>query len=153
MKQRSASSASASGRADAPFDIRNELRLRPTEDGAVDLAGYPTDTTAGIGDRKRAERAFADIGAQLGDLHERLIANGDRSVLVVLQGLDASGKNGIAKHVGRFFDPSGLHVTTFGPPTARKPDTGSCGGSASRFRHRGRSPSSTVRTTKTPSSR
>ena len=120
MKRPSASSASASGRADGSFDIRNELRLRPTEDGTVDLAGYPTDTTAGIGDRKTAERAFADIGVQLGDLHERLLANGDRSFLVVLQGLDASGKNGIAKHVGRFFDPSGLHVTTFGPPTAEE---------------------------------
>lgn len=103
---------------DDSFDLRTMLRLRPSEDGTVDLAGYGTATTAGVGGRRSAEQSLDVLGTELADLHARLIANGDRSVLLVLQGLDASGKNGTVKHVGRYFDQSGLRVAEFGPPTA-----------------------------------
>ena len=45
---------------------------------------------------------------------------GTRSVLLVLQGLDTSGKGGTVRHVVGQCDPSGLHIATFGRPTAEE---------------------------------
>ncbi|PKQ26216.1 MAG: phosphate--nucleotide phosphotransferase [Actinobacteria bacterium HGW-Actinobacteria-4] len=64
---------------------------------------------------------IAERGKRLSDLQEMLYANGrqgdPRSVLVVLQGMDASGKGGIARNVLGMVDPQGVHVTGFGKPT------------------------------------
>jgi PPK2 family polyphosphate:nucleotide phosphotransferase len=55
------------------------------------------------------------------DLQERLYAEGrtggKRRVVVVLQGMDTSGKDGATKAVGRLVQPAGLRVTSFGKPT------------------------------------
>ena len=50
-------------------------------------------------------------------LQERLYAEGTRSVLVVLQGLDASGKDGTIRHVFTGVNPQGCRVTSFKAPT------------------------------------
>ncbi|MFW6437486.1 MAG: polyphosphate kinase 2 family protein, partial [Armatimonadota bacterium] len=50
-------------------------------------------------------------------LQERLYAEGEQSLLIVLQGLDAGGKDGTIKHVMRGLNPAGVRVKGFKQPT------------------------------------
>lgn len=86
------------------------------------LASIDQSTTPGWEDgRKKAEKALAVTGDQLSDLQEQLFAEGrsggSRSVLLVLQGMDSSGKGGIVRHVVGLVDPQGVQHASFGKPT------------------------------------
>ena len=90
--------------------------------GAVDLNAVETRATPGFeGAKADAEQELPDLGEQLADLQEQLYAEGrkggERRVLLVLQGMDTSGKGGTVKHVVGHLDPSGIHVASFGKPT------------------------------------
>jgi len=94
------------------------LRVGP----GFDLAGFDTSATPGWdGSRKKAEELTADNGEEMSELQERLYAHGrtggTRSVLLVLQGMDTSGKGGIVRHVMGMVDPQGVQLTSFGKPT------------------------------------
>lgn len=89
----------------------------------VDLSTYDSRATTGF-DGKKADAAkqLAAVGSELGDLQEKLYAGGrtDASparVLLVLQGMDTSGKGGIIRHVAGLVDPQGLAITSFKKPT------------------------------------
>ncbi len=95
------------------------LRLPP---GQVDLRTVPTDATPGFeGTKRDARLALADLGGDLADLQRRLFAShasgAARSVLLVLQGMDTSGKGGVLKHTVGLVDPQGVRIASFGPPT------------------------------------
>jgi PPK2 family polyphosphate:nucleotide phosphotransferase len=53
-------------------------------------------------------------------LQEALFASGDRRVLVVLQGMDTSGKGGVIEHVIGLVNPQGVHIHSFKKPTAQE---------------------------------
>jgi PPK2 family polyphosphate:nucleotide phosphotransferase len=91
-------------------------------DGPVELAAIDTRATPGFdGDKADAVRLLSELGVRLADLQERLYADGrsggSRSVLLVLQGMDTSGKGGTVEHVVGQVDPGGVHVASFGKPT------------------------------------
>lgn len=71
--------------------------------------------------KKLAQQLLAERGGRLLALQEKLYANGrsgdTRSVLLVLQGMDTSGKGGIVRHVLGNVDPQGVDHTSFGVPT------------------------------------
>ncbi|NYD58754.1 PPK2 family polyphosphate:nucleotide phosphotransferase [Nocardioides marinisabuli] len=99
--------------------IAEHLRLSP---GPVDLTALPTDATPGFdGGKSEGKEALEELGSELSDLQERLYAEGrsggTRSVLLVLQGMDTSGKGGVVRHTVALVDPQGIEVTAFGPPT------------------------------------
>ena len=81
----------------------------------------PSATPAFDGDKKAGQQALADMGSELGDLQERLYAeskvDGNRSLLLVVQGMDTSGKGGVMRHVVGQFDPQGVKYTAFKVPT------------------------------------
>jgi PPK2 family polyphosphate:nucleotide phosphotransferase len=84
----------------------------------VDLAAFDTDSTAGApGDRSETEAALPALQARLADLQDRLWAESHRSLLVVLQAMDAGGKDGTIKHVFRGVNPQGCRVQSFKEPT------------------------------------
>jgi PPK2 family polyphosphate:nucleotide phosphotransferase len=104
--------------------MRLAKRLRVSA-GPVDLAAYPTDATPGFSGGKAAgRRALAELGPDLLDLQTRLYAQretpGARRVLLVLQGMDTSGKGGVLKHTVGLVDPVGLRITSFKAPTAEE---------------------------------
>ena len=69
---------------------------------------------------KDKNEAVEDIEAdrqKLIDLQERLYAEKRRSVLIVLQGMDTSGKDGTITHVMSGVNPQGVQVSAFGPPS------------------------------------
>jgi PPK2 family polyphosphate:nucleotide phosphotransferase len=98
------------------------LRKRLAVAGPVDLARIDTRATPGAKSRKKVDAARADIGSELGDLQERLwaqsTADHERSrLLLVLQGMDTSGKDGAIKKGLRGMNPKWMHVASFGKPT------------------------------------
>jgi PPK2 family polyphosphate:nucleotide phosphotransferase len=96
------------------------LRLPPGE--SVDLSAYDARATPGGPKGKAAGRKEMEALAEpLGALQERLYAAstaGDtRRLLLVLQGMDTSGKDGTVKHVIGLFNPSGCRIRSFKEPT------------------------------------
>jgi len=91
--------------------------------GHIDLAEFDSRATTGFkGKKADAEKALAAIGEELGELQEKLFAvgrsgAGSTRVLVVLQGMDTSGKGGIVRHVAGLVDPQGVSITSFKKPT------------------------------------
>ena len=95
------------------------LRVPP---GPVDLNSIPTDGTTGFdGNKSAGEAAVAALGKDLADLQERLFAEGTagshRRLLLVLQGMDTSGKGGTLRHTVGLMDPQGVRITSFKAPT------------------------------------
>ena len=86
------------------------------------LSGFDRSSTPGFtGDKAAAEVLLPERGARLSALQEKLYANGrsgdNRSVLLVLQGMDTAGKGGIVRHVIGNVDPQGVDHAAFGVPT------------------------------------
>jgi PPK2 family polyphosphate:nucleotide phosphotransferase len=105
----------------APTSLADLLRAGP----GFDLATADTAATPGFtGRKKAAELALLDGTQPLSDLQERLTAaatgGSQRSVLLVVQGMDTSGKGGIVRHVVGACDPEGVRVTSFKAPTAEE---------------------------------
>ena len=84
----------------------------------------PASTPGFDGGKSDGEAALTDGVARLGDLQERLWAQsrsgGSRSVLLVVQGMDTSGKGGIMRHVVGAVDPQGVRHTAFKAPTPQE---------------------------------
>jgi PPK2 family polyphosphate:nucleotide phosphotransferase len=75
------------------------------------------DAADRLGLEKAAGEARLDeLSGRIDELQYRLFAEDRRSVLLVLQGLDASGKDGVVRRVFRHVNPAGLTVTSFGVP-------------------------------------
>jgi PPK2 family polyphosphate:nucleotide phosphotransferase len=90
--------------------------LRPDGAGAI-LPGIDTRATPGVADREAAEAAMPALADRLEDLQERLWVEGTRSLLVVLQGMDTSGKGGTVRHVFSAMNPAGVEITSFKQPS------------------------------------
>ena len=90
---------------------------------SVRLAEVDPRSTPGFdGDKREGERVLAAGAKPLAELQERLYAaskaGGDRSVLLMVQGMDTAGKGGIMRHVVGQVDPQGVRIKAFKAPTA-----------------------------------
>lgn len=90
--------------------------------GSVDLGALAADATPGFtGGKAEGQEALAGLAEHLVDLQEQLWANRDRGtrkrVLLVLQGMDTSGKGGTIRKTLGLVDPRGLQVKAFSAPT------------------------------------
>jgi PPK2 family polyphosphate:nucleotide phosphotransferase len=77
----------------------------------------PASTDGAPGKKKDTEAVFGDLHDELADLQERLYAEGRRSLLVVLQAIDAGGKDGTITHVFGGLNPAGCRVVSFKVPS------------------------------------
>ena len=84
----------------------------------------PRSTPAFKGDKADGQKALDARADEFGDWQERLYAEakwgGERSLLLVVQGMDTSGKGGIMRHVVGHMDPQGVRYTAFKAPTAEE---------------------------------
>ena len=84
----------------------------------------PRSTPAWDGDKAAAKKAMPALADEMSELQERLYAesrmDGKRSLLLVVQGMDTSGKGGIMRHVVGEMDPQGVSYTAFKAPTAEE---------------------------------
>jgi PPK2 family polyphosphate:nucleotide phosphotransferase len=92
--------------------------------GAVDLSTLDPAATPGFSGKKSDAPAVTKaLAPELGDLQERLYAAGrvpnapNRQILVVLQGMDTSGKGGVIRHAIGMVDPQGISIKSFRAPT------------------------------------
>ncbi|MEP6814259.1 MAG: PPK2 family polyphosphate kinase [Marmoricola sp.] len=90
--------------------------------GPVDLGSIDPHAKPGFKGRKAdGKKALPAMGKELFELQERLFASGytegQRRILLVLQGMDTSGKGGVLKHTTGLFDPNGLRIFSFKAPT------------------------------------
>lgn len=83
----------------------------------VKLAALDTRRDDLLPDRKKAEKQLAEDAAVINTLQDRLFAERTRALLVVLQGIDTSGKDGTVRAVFNETGPLGVTVTPFGRPT------------------------------------
>ena len=98
-------------------DLREALRVRPGK--RVDLSKVDPAETHGH-DKDDADEELGAGRERLSDLQDRLWAEGKHRVLVVLQGIDAAGKDGTISHVMGAFNPQGCVVTSFKVPSAQE---------------------------------
>ena len=96
----------------------DSARWRVEPGSEVRLDKVDTRSTDGApGGKKETDAASKDLYGKLAALQERLYAEGERSLLVVLQALDAGGKDGTIKHVFRGLNPAGSKVVSFKVPS------------------------------------
>jgi PPK2 family polyphosphate:nucleotide phosphotransferase len=81
----------------------------------------PASTPGFDSGSKTGERAVEQYAPEVGEWQERLFAEtkrgGNRALLLVVQGMDCSGKGGIMRHVVSILDPEGVRATAFKAPT------------------------------------
>jgi PPK2 family polyphosphate:nucleotide phosphotransferase len=106
-----------------PAELAGLLRVG----AGFELASVDPDSTPGFnGDKAAGEKALVAGADQLSGLQERLFAasrgssRSTRSVLLVVQGMDTSGKGGITRHVVGAVDPQGVQFVAFKAPTAQE---------------------------------
>lgn len=98
--------------------ISDALRFTP----GTPLADLDPRATPGFkGDKVDAERALPQLGPEMAELQEKLFAAGytgsPKNLLLILQGMDTSGKGGILRHAVGLLDPGGTRLKSFKKPT------------------------------------
>jgi PPK2 family polyphosphate:nucleotide phosphotransferase len=90
------------------------IKVKPGE--KAKLADINADSDGGLTKEQASER-LAKLSEQIGELQELLYAAHSRSMLIILQGMDTSGKDGTVKHVMSEVNPLGCRVESFKVPT------------------------------------
>src|SRR5262245_63161535 len=97
--------------------LRDALRVEPGS--RIRLEGMDHGATHGY-DKASAAPVLEERMAELASLQDRLWAESKHAVLVVLQGIDAAGKDGTINKVMEAFNPQGCVVSSFKVPTAEE---------------------------------
>ena len=95
-------------------DVAERVRVRPGEPASLGQRD-PADRL-GLDDEAAARAALDGVLDELRGLQERLWAEQERAVLLLLQGLDASGKDGTIRRVFTGLNPQSCRVVSFGVP-------------------------------------
>jgi PPK2 family polyphosphate:nucleotide phosphotransferase len=99
-------------------NFTKELRIKPGK--KVKLKHFDADDTLGWDKGKETTEALDKTIEKLDELQYLLYAEHRHALLIVLQGLDAAGKDGTIRHVMNGVNPQGTHVTSFKVPTAEE---------------------------------
>ena len=93
----------------------DDLRIEPRS--SPNLARRDPDARIGARDKEEGLAQLTKLVERLGLLHNRLFAEAARSVLLVLQGMDAAGKDGTIRSVLTGVNPQGCRIVSFREPT------------------------------------
>ena len=96
-------------------------RLKVDGSAKFKLSRFTPGDTHGVS-KSHAEKAIPHHVGKLAALHDLLYAEHKRSLMIVLQGMDAAGKDGSIKHVMSGVNPQGCSVTSFKQPSALELD-------------------------------
>lgn len=98
--------------------LTHTLKFSPTQklNHMIKLSDYSTRPPEGV-DKKALKKLTDDYADRIGDMNEMLRAQGKHSLLVILQGMDASGKDGTVKNVFKKCTHFNVDVYAFKKPT------------------------------------
>lgn len=85
----------------------------------ISLATIDTEAPKGF-DKEKTKAKTAKIIADLDELQNLLYAENKHSVLIIVQGMDASGKDGTTRNVFGYLNPQGVNVASFKAPTTEE---------------------------------
>src|SRR5262245_4002731 len=91
-------------------------------DKKIRLSDYATDGASDKLSKGEAEKELAEAIEQMAALQSKLYAQNHYALLIVLQGIDAAGKDGTIKRVMSGLNPSGCQVTSFKVPSDEELD-------------------------------
>ena len=94
------------------IDPGSKIRMRDLDPEATPL----------IDDKEKAKEKSAKVQSKLAELQELLFAEHRHKLLVILQGMDTSGKDGTVRHVMGGFNPQAVRVVSFKKPTEEELD-------------------------------
>lgn len=105
------------------MDQIEKLCVTPLKEGKrddeVSLSKWDPDDTFGK-EKEEIEKELDEILPELSELQYKLYAEREKSLLNILQGTDASGKDGVIRNVIRVFNPAGCKVESFKVPTSEE---------------------------------
>jgi PPK2 family polyphosphate:nucleotide phosphotransferase len=94
------------------------LQVQPGQ--RVKLAEIDPDDTGSLTDKDEAEERLAENIERMADLQNILYAENKQALLIVLQAMDAGGKDGTIRKIMSGINPQGVRVTSFKQPTAEE---------------------------------
>ncbi len=97
--------------------MSSNLVWKVTEESKVHLKDYDPSYTGEHTDHAEAKQELEKLNNELSDLQEALAAAQQQSLLMILQGMDTSGKDGTIRHVLSGVNPQGCRVYSFKQPT------------------------------------
>jgi PPK2 family polyphosphate:nucleotide phosphotransferase len=96
--------------------------LMVKEDKKISLADFDTDFDHKMISKKEGEKMLEEGIRKLARMQDMLYADNRYSVLIILQAMDAAGKDGAIRHVMSGFNPQGVKVTSFKSPSSEELD-------------------------------
>jgi len=94
----------------------DELKV-PHGASKLDLAEFDSRSKAGLGDKRHARKILTSDCERIAGLHDVFATQTHHALLVLLQGVDAAGKDGVIKHVMSGMNPEGVNVYGFRKPS------------------------------------
>ena len=98
------------------MDVPMYVTTFDNTDSKISLDNIATDAPKDLS-REAADGMLGTLGTEMFELQELLWGARTHAVLIVLQGMDTSGKDGAIKNVAGFLNPRGISVVSFGVPT------------------------------------
>jgi len=95
-------------------------KFRVKEGDSLKLSKISTKAGNELGEKREGIEALKVDSASLQEAQNRLFASGKRSVLIILQGMDASGKDGTVRHVISGVNPQGCRIYSFRAPNSEE---------------------------------
>lgn len=96
--------------------IKTPYRVEPH--AKINLAKIDSSVTGSFDSKEDANAELASHRAKLDELQELFAASAQHAVLIVLQGMDTGGKDGVIRHIFTGVNPQGCEVTSFKVPTS-----------------------------------
>src|SRR4051812_4602693 len=87
--------------------------------GKIKLKDFDPGYSGGL-EKDETKKLTTKLGKRIGDLQPKLYANADHAVLLLFQGMDASGKDGSVRSVLHHVNPAGVEVANFKVPSAEE---------------------------------
>jgi PPK2 family polyphosphate:nucleotide phosphotransferase len=100
------------------MDYRKEFLVTPGK--RLSLADIPPTGTGGYDKKKAARKQIASLVKRLAERQQLLYAEGKHAILIVLQAMDAGGKDGTIRHCFSALNPQGTRVASFKVPTTEE---------------------------------
>jgi PPK2 family polyphosphate:nucleotide phosphotransferase len=96
----------------SPYQVKSNRK--------VNLSKFSTDDHDGFEDKAAAALSVEKQRQQLDDLQQVFYASESKALLIVLQGMDTAGKDGVIRHIFSGINPQGCNVASFKVPTAEE---------------------------------